>query len=115
MYVSGFAEDEDGDTFAGNGDVAANGGGAAAKKAALLKDYGKESRHNVISRKDNLILVPDKPERQASKEWATKALAGKEVSAATLESQGCNSIDNRHWPKSCLEFLSVSKLIVPRT
>ena len=82
MYPSGFAEDEDGDTFAGNGDVA-NGGGAAAKKAALLKDYGKESRHNVISRKDNLILVPDKPEKVPNgsepKEWATKALAGKEV------------------------------------
>ena len=26
-----------------------------------MKKYGKESRHNVISRKDNLILVPDKP------------------------------------------------------
>lgn len=26
-----------------------------------LKKYGKESRHNVISRKDNLVLSPDKP------------------------------------------------------
>ncbi len=26
-----------------------------------LKKYGKESRHNVISRKDNLVLTPDKP------------------------------------------------------
>jgi len=85
---AGFAEEEDGDTFTGNGDVA---NGAAARKAALMKDYNKESRHNVISRKDNLILVPDKPEKVPSgsepKEWATKALAGKEVSAATLESQ----------------------------
>ena len=52
-------------------------------QAALMKDYGKESRHNVISRKDNLILVPDKPEQVPSgsepKEWAVKALAGKEV------------------------------------
>lgn len=28
---------------------------------SYMKKYGKESRHNVISRKDNLILVPDKP------------------------------------------------------
>ena len=53
-------------------------------QAALMKEYGKESRHNVISRKDNLILVPDKPEQVPSgsepKEWAVKALAGKEVS-----------------------------------
>ena len=80
LCFSGFAEEEDGDTFTGNGDVA---NGAAARKAALLKDYGKESRHNIISRKDNLILVPDKPEKVPSgsepKEWATKALAGKEV------------------------------------
>jgi hypothetical protein len=27
------------------------------EKKNALKDYGKESRHNVISRKDNLILV----------------------------------------------------------
>ena len=26
-----------------------------------LKKYGKESRHNVISRKDNLVLSPDQP------------------------------------------------------
>ena len=26
-----------------------------------LKTFGKESRHNVISRKDNLMLSPDKP------------------------------------------------------
>lgn len=26
-----------------------------------MKQYGKETRHNVISRKDNLILTPHKP------------------------------------------------------
>ena len=29
----------------------------------FLKKYGKESRHNVISRKDNLVLSPDQPPR----------------------------------------------------
>lgn len=28
-----------------------------------MKKYGKESRHNVISRKDNLVLSPDQPPR----------------------------------------------------
>ena len=32
------------------------------RRVALMK-YGKESRHNVISRKDNLVLMPDKPPR----------------------------------------------------
>lgn len=27
----------------------------------FMKNFGKESRHNVISRKDNLMLSPDKP------------------------------------------------------
>ena len=32
-----------------------------AQRKDFLKKYGKESRHNVISRKDNMILSPDKP------------------------------------------------------
>ena len=29
----------------------------------FMKKFGKESRHNVISRKDNLVLSPDQPPR----------------------------------------------------
>ena len=29
----------------------------------FMKTFGKESRHNVISRKDNLVLSPDQPPR----------------------------------------------------
>lgn len=33
------------------------------RRMEALKKYGKESRHNVISRKDNLVLSPDQPPR----------------------------------------------------
>ena len=34
--------------------------GLSYRRQQILK-YGRESRHNVISRRDNLILSPDKP------------------------------------------------------
>lgn len=68
-----------------------------AKRQFLLK-YGKESMHNVISRKDNLMLSPDKPASipedfavaaaaaaaGEKEDWAKNVLLGKTVSAATL-------------------------------
>ena len=91
------ASDEAGDAFPddtqNNGHAAADGDAIASARNAL-KNFGKESRHNVISRKDNLMLVPDKPRRLSENDdakkgdgWASRRLAGKEVSADTLEAQ----------------------------
>ena len=48
-----------------------------------LKSYGKETRHNVISRKDNLLLSPDKP-ALPEKQWSTKVMAGKKISVESF-------------------------------
>lgn len=59
-----------------------------------LKKYGKESRHNVISRKDNLILSPDRPAVVAEEEsihpkpktgLPSRLMKGENVSVATLQ------------------------------
>ena len=73
------------------------------KRKAMLKKIGKmKSRHNVISRRDNLLLVPGKPELQRIESFdeqqladcadpvedlsvAKKILGGKVVSYRTLQ------------------------------
>lgn len=58
------SEDEvDDDNFVGktiNGHIQ-NDENEVRNRREALKKYGKESRHNVISRKDNLVLSPDQP------------------------------------------------------
>jgi len=63
----------------------------------FLKKYGKESRHNVISRKDNLVLSPDQPPRieedneDENQETSQSGMPDKDdlrkMSAATLQSE----------------------------
>ncbi|XP_059084095.1 glycerol-3-phosphate acyltransferase 3-like isoform X2 [Tigriopus californicus] len=59
-----------------------------------LKTFGKESRHNVISRRDNLILSPDRPavlteeestHHQSGLGLSTRLMKGENVSVATLQ------------------------------
>ncbi len=49
IFVSNFFQDSETDS-----------GEISYRRQQILK-YGRQSRHNVISRRDNLILSPDKP------------------------------------------------------
>ena len=60
------ADDQSSDEDLTNGETnhttLPNGNGMKSdigRRMEALKKYGKESRHNVISRKDNLVLSPD--------------------------------------------------------
>lgn len=61
---------------------------------ASLKKYGKESRHNVISRKDNLILVPDKPAtlQESDEQLADEDETPRADSGANIEENGADDL-----------------------
>ncbi len=101
FYVDDSSDDSDGEPGSRNSSPikTSTGRGGSSSEESLrrrnqLKAATKESRHNVISRKDNLILSPDRaPAIQeeaesapgtVQKEWSTRAMAGEKVSAATL-------------------------------
>ena len=55
--------EDDSESLVVNAKVTENGAsnGQLRQRREALKKYGKESRHNVISRRDNLVLSPDQP------------------------------------------------------
>lgn len=57
------SSDEDETLQSSNGDIVNHDASQVKQRREALKRYGKESRHNVISRKDNLVLSPDQPPR----------------------------------------------------